>query len=338
MADEKNEKRHPIRVVARRTGLSPELVRIWEKRYGIVAPVRTPTGRRVYSDQDIERLRLVHRATLAGRRVGEVARLSPAELDALIREDERAALSALPSAGRAWTPGGGVASSEEPAPAAATQPTGVAFELVALFADQSLDAMRNLDAPRLEAILSQALVTLGPTAFVEELASPLLKTVGEQWAAGRIEPYHEHLVSALIRQTVTRLFTWQAADVSVPAVVVATPAGQRHEIGAILAASTAWTQGWRVIYLGADLPARNIAQATEQARASVVALSIVYPPDDPLLHAELKAMAHHLPKDVRVVAGGGAAGSYAQTLRQIGAEIAPDLKVFRSMLNSLRGD
>jgi DNA-binding transcriptional MerR regulator len=65
------QKRHPIQVVARRTGLSPDVLRVWEKRYQAVEPGRTKTGRRLYSDDDIERLRLLREATSRGRRIGE---------------------------------------------------------------------------------------------------------------------------------------------------------------------------------------------------------------------------------------------------------------------------
>ena len=72
-ADAIHEKRHPIQVAARRAGLSPHVLRAWEKRYGdVVAPGRSAGGRRLYSDADIERLRLLHEATRAGRRIGDV--------------------------------------------------------------------------------------------------------------------------------------------------------------------------------------------------------------------------------------------------------------------------
>src|SRR5918999_1341804 len=78
---------HPIGVVTRRTGLSPDLLRVWEKRYHVVRPRRSSGGRRLYSDADIERLRLLYRATLAGRGIGQVATLSTPTLAALVRRD-----------------------------------------------------------------------------------------------------------------------------------------------------------------------------------------------------------------------------------------------------------
>src|SRR5918997_5056654 len=82
--------RHPIGVVAERTGLSPDLLRVWERRYQAVEPSRSLDGQRAYSDADVERLRLLRLATLAGRSIRQVARLTSDELARLVREDEAA--------------------------------------------------------------------------------------------------------------------------------------------------------------------------------------------------------------------------------------------------------
>jgi MerR family transcriptional regulator, light-induced transcriptional regulator len=82
--------RHPMRVVTRRTGLSADLLRAWERRYEVVTPARSESGRRLYSDADIERLRLLYRATLAGRTIGQVAELPTDALAALVRRDAAA--------------------------------------------------------------------------------------------------------------------------------------------------------------------------------------------------------------------------------------------------------
>src|ERR687885_222436 len=82
--------RHPMRVVTRRTGLSADLLRAWEKRYDVVKPARSPSGRRLYSDADIERLGLLYRATLAGRSIGHIAALRNDQLARLVRRDAEA--------------------------------------------------------------------------------------------------------------------------------------------------------------------------------------------------------------------------------------------------------
>src|SRR5215218_3968718 len=79
--------RHPISVVVDRTGLSQHLLRVWERRYGAVEPTRGEGGHRLYSDADIERVRLLHAATRGGRTIGQVARLSADALARMVAED-----------------------------------------------------------------------------------------------------------------------------------------------------------------------------------------------------------------------------------------------------------
>src|SRR5687768_1892912 len=108
--------RHPIGVVARRTGLKPDLIRAWERRYGAVEPGRTDTRRRFYSDADIHRLLLLRQVVKTGRGIGQVAQLSNEDLEALIAEEPVAAspgsgTPAGPSTGENW---GGTATPASP--------------------------------------------------------------------------------------------------------------------------------------------------------------------------------------------------------------------------------
>jgi MerR family transcriptional regulator, light-induced transcriptional regulator len=323
-----NRKRHPIKVVARRTGITPELLRVWEKRYALVEPTRTETGRRVYSDADIDRLRLIHRATVSGRRVGEVSGLSNQALEALIEEDEQAVASGIPAGGRGRMSGEAPSEEGDSLPGGGSGAAGTSGA-VELFADECLTAMRDLDSVRLEGVLARALVSLGSVAFIDDFVAPLLRTVGDLWEKGRIDPYHEHLLTGVIRQTVARHFDWQPAGRAARTAVVCTPVGQRHEVGAILAASALTAEGWRVIYLGADLPARDIAIAAQQASADIVALSIVHPENDPQLSSELTLLRARLRQGTKIIVGGAAAGSYSKLLRRVGAQVANDVKSLR---------
>ena len=89
--------RHPIQVVSRRTGVTQDSLRAWEKRYEAVKPHRAPGGRRLYTDADVERLVLLRRVTDAGRRIGQVAGLPTEELAELVAQDEKA-IAAAPRA------------------------------------------------------------------------------------------------------------------------------------------------------------------------------------------------------------------------------------------------
>jgi methylmalonyl-CoA mutase cobalamin-binding domain/chain len=124
---------------------------------------------------------------------------------------------------------------------------------------------------------------------------------------------------------------------SAPGLVVATPAGQLHELGAVMVAAAAANLGWRVTYLGTSLPAAEIAGAALQNRARAVALSLVYPEDDPQLPQELEALRRFLPADMQIVTGGRAAPSYGEVLHHIGAAISLDLDEFSRLLDGMRG-
>lgn len=301
-------KRHPIEVAARRTGLSKDLLRAWERRYAAVDPSRTESGRRLYSDHDIERLSLLRRATAGGRTIGSIAALPERELSSLVRED----LAAGDSPG-----------DHEGEP-------GTALRLEA----DCLAAIEAFDGERLRSILSRAMVRLSPVSFIDELVAPLMRQVGDLWAARDLNPGQEHLASSVVAAALQDVIgILQDPSPRALEVVVATPAGQQHGIGAMLVAASAAAVGWRVTYLGADLPAEDIAAAVRSRDAHALALSVIYPPDDPDLPGELVRIWNTLPARVGVVVGGASAASYAQTVRAIGATLARDLEDLRSFLD-----
>jgi MerR family transcriptional regulator, light-induced transcriptional regulator len=306
-----SRKRHPIQVVARRTGLTVDVLRAWEKRYGVVKPGRSEGGRRLYSDDDIERLRLLRRASRAGRRIGQVASLSSQELAALIREDEREEVEAGPQP-------------------AASETTAAGFFLKACLA-----AMERFDSRELEDVLTRAMVTLGAQVVIEQIAAPLMRRVGEAWSQGDVGPAQEHLASAVLLRAMGELIGAVEPSGAAPNLVAATPAGQDHEFGALFAAATAAAEGWRVTYLGANLPAEDIAAAARETGAEAVVLSIVYPREEKELEEELKELRLTLPPAVPIVAGGAALESYREALDQIEAIQLSSLEELRAALADL---
>jgi methylmalonyl-CoA mutase cobalamin-binding subunit len=118
--------------------------------------------------------------------------------------------------------------------------------------------------------------------------------------------------------------------------VVSTPAGQWHELGALVATATAAAQGWRVTYLGPNLPADDIAAAATQTGAKIVALSIVYPGDDPNVGHELRKLRRFLGANVALLVGGRAAGNYQRVIEEVGAIRVNDIPHLRLELDALR--
>ncbi|MBN2506957.1 MAG: MerR family transcriptional regulator [Verrucomicrobia bacterium] len=302
-----------MKVVTRRTGLSPHLIRIWERRHHAVSPCRSRTNRRLYSDGDVTRLMLLHQATRAGHSIGQIARLTEEELRQLVEQD------------------GGLPRREaEPAPAAAGQESGRDHQ------GEVLAAIRSLDGAQLERALNRATAELGQVAVLTQVVVPLVHRIGELWQEGVLKVAHEHVATAALRTFLGNLGRPRPLPGCAPRLLVTTPPGQVHELGAMLAVVAAGNVGWRVTYLGPSLPAEEVAGAALQHAARAVAVSIVYPEDDPDLGAELMRLRQLLPAEVVLLAGGRAAGAYAHVLGQIGAIRLENLADFQAQLAAIR--
>jgi methanogenic corrinoid protein MtbC1 len=199
-----------------------------------------------------------------------------------------------------------------------------------------LQAIENFDTFALQKALMQASVALSLPDLIDKVVAPLMEKVGEFWQSGAFRVAHEHAVSGVVRTFLGNLrFSKPAAEYA-PTAIVATPAGQLHEIGALMAAVTAASEGWQVIYLGPNLPAQEIALAATKKDAKAVLLSLVYPQDDPFLGDELARLHSLLKAGTAVIVGGRAARAYAQPLQANQAIIVEDLQSLRRELQAVR--
>ena len=290
--------------MSERTGLSPDVLRAWERRYGVVSPVRSPGGQRWYREADVTRLRLLARAVEGGRNIASVAGIASDALAQLVRSDEAAVVA---------------------------RQTPHAFAAQPYLAD-ALGAVELLDSMALEAALRQATLRLSLDELLDGVVAPLVRTTGSRWHAGTMSPAHEHLATSAVRRLLGWITDQNTPSADAPVLLVTTPAGQWHELGAALAAATAAAAGWRVVYLGPNLPAPVIAEACVVSNARAVALSLVFPEDDPLIDGELRALRAALPPAVRIVAGGAATGAYRPALDAIGASVVADLRTLTQWL------
>ncbi len=306
---------HSIKVVALKTGLSSHVIRVWEKRYGAVKPDRTQTNRRLYSEDEIQRLTLLRLATSLGHSISNVAKLTDADLKALVEQDRPDAARALSNQ------------------ASAQSIESVPVESVT---EEAVAAVERLDADALEKILRRASVELGQPALLHQVMVPLIERIGDRWREGSLKVAHEHLATAVIRTFLGSVARSYALPSTAPGLIVTTPAGQLHELGAILVAAAANHHGWRVTYLGPSLPAEEIAGAARQDRARAVGLSIVYPEDDPHLDDELVRLRQLLSPDVAILAGGRAAHCYKSSLENIGAIQLEEIPALYATLERLR--
>ena len=158
----------------------------------------------------------------------------------------------------------------------------------------------------MELELDRASVVFSRTHLIERLLVPLMRRIGDLWHQGTLRPIHEHMASSVVRSFLGGMQGACHPEISAPHVVVTTPARQRHELGALLAAATAAGEGWQVTYLGPDLPPEEIAAAALQKGARAVALSITYPPDDPMLIDDLRRLRRLLGSRTALLVGGRA--------------------------------
>lgn len=303
---------HSIQTVARRTGLTPDVIRAWERRYEAVEPSRSATKRRLYTDDDVQRLLMLRRATLAGRRIGEVARLPLDQLTRLVEEDETAAANVPRAAGAAdGSPGDA--------------------HLTACLA-----ALRAMDTEGLASALRLAARELGTNVLLEDVLVPLLHRVGEGWRDGSLRICHEHLATTLTRSLLDVLRATQLQSFGGPAIVVSTPEGETHELGAMMAALIAAAEGWRVSYLGPDLPSQELVAAVKLQQAKLLALSIVHPQDPEKVRTELGRLRETLPADVTILVGGQGAEGCAGPTADPGLQLVSDLRSLGHTLAALK--
>jgi len=300
---------YPIRVVAQRTGLSPHVIRVWERRYEAVTPERSANGYRQYTESDIDRLRGLRELTEAGHGIGDIAGLGASEIAELL--DQKRAVSGPPSSERLPDAG----PSQLTVPVARSSVRG---------------AVSAWDAARLTAVLREAAVRLPLDVFLEDVLLDLLRGLGHEWKGGQLSPAREHMVSSAVPGVLAWIgerLPGPAADA--PLAVFATPSGARHDLGARVTELVARSAGWRTLLLGGDLPADDIVRAARENDADVVGVSVVYPTDDPAVRHELAMLVRELDGVARLFVGGAGAEGYAEVLDARNVEVFSDLASVR---------
>ncbi|HOJ05784.1 MAG TPA: MerR family transcriptional regulator [Bacteroidota bacterium] len=299
--------KYPIRLASEMSGVSVYVIRAWEKRHRILSPERTTSNRRLYSDRDIERLILLRQLIESGHSIGELATLSSEALMELLAKERTGK----------HVPNPGSSGSSEARD----------------YQGDMLAAVRALDVRSLEDALTQASLHLSQQALIGEVIAPFLESIGRHWQEGTIRIAHEHLATAAVRTFLGSIVASAPRFPNAPTALVCTPVNQLHELGALFAAATVATRGWNVVYLGANLPAEEVAAAVHQLSARMLILGIVFPADDAVLHRDLRRLATLLPDDVAVAAGGRAAGAYAAALASLDAVIIRDLDDLGKLLD-----
>lgn len=273
--DDGGAARLSIGALSRATGIPVETLRTWEHRYGFPEPIRKPSGHRLYPATTVQRLRRVAAAIAKGHRASACVAASEDELASLLE---------------ATTP-------------PVRRPTAVPDEgLEALVA-----AATALDAEHLTRMLLGEWARLGPLDFLAQRAIPLVRHVGDAWSAGQLAIHHEHFLSERLGDVLRTLRLPYDDRARGPVVVCATLPGERHALGLQMAALVAAVAGWRVVYLGTEVPVDQLVRAAASSGARAVAVSLSRLNAAPATRDLLRDVRAGLPPDVALLAGGDGA-------------------------------
>ena len=238
--------------LSRRTGVSAELLRAWERRYGLLHPTRTDGGFRLYSPADERRVSLMRSHLQQGMSAAEAARLTLTEADGDTRDDDEPALRRRAQALR-----------------------------------QALD---DFDESSAQSALDSVLAEFSTETVVTDLVLPYLHELGERWASGEASVGQEHFASQLIRGRLLGLARgWDRG--SGPRALLACAPGEQHDLGLIAFGVALRGRGWRITYLGQDTPLETLAESARSLGPVAIVIASVSPERLSRSQAKLRRLA-----------------------------------------------
>jgi len=295
---------YSIKAVSSLTGLGPETLRAWERRYETVIPARDSNGRRNYSQQDLEKLTLLANLTGQGHAISKVSSMDTEQLHKLLAQS-----NAAPTSDQT------------------------------VFLEQIVDALMQYRIDLCEQLLKRALIAHEPLVYVRDILSPTLNEIGRLWHEDKLSIAQEHMFSAcvtrIILSMVNNLYTLSHNR---PGMLFAAPSAERHEFGLLIASLLAAGQQYNCYYLGADLPGKNIAEAARHLKPAVIVISLINTPPDAETVNQLYALIHSTDTaKIKLWLGGGGA-HYLQEKESLPdrCELITDIDHFNLKLEQLK--
>ena len=253
--------------LSRRSGVSPELLRAWERRYGLVRPARSAGGLRLYSAADVERVRLMRQHLADGLAAAEAASLA----SRAVVGDEARAVALNPASAR----------------------------------DDLADALDRFDEPAAQSILDRLLAVATVDSLLRDVVLPYLRDLGERWTRGDASIAQEHFASSVLRGRLLGLARGWGQGLGPTAVLACLP-GEQHDLGLIAFGLALRARGWRIVYLGTDTPIETVEEVSRRLDPSLVVLVAVNSDRVQPVLAQLRALAgrHRLALGGGAVANG----------------------------------
>jgi DNA-binding transcriptional MerR regulator len=289
-----------ISAVERETGLSKDVLRVWERRYAFPRPLRDDNGERQYTVAEIAKLRAIKRLMDVGMRPGKIIHSTQDELNALA--DARITLRGT-----------------EAAPA-------LERDVLAM--------LRNHDAPALQHVLANLLMRQGLQRFVLDVLTPLNRAIGDAWMRGELQVFEEHLYTEQLQVALRTAINAFPRQTGTPRVLLTTFPGEQHGVGLLMVEALLVPEGAQCISLGVQTPLEDIRRAALAYKAHLVALS--FSAAFPVRQASegLATLRRQLPQTTTLWAGGEMTRRVRKTLP--GVVLIPDLPAVIGALKSWR--
>lgn len=289
-----------ISAAERETGLSKDVLRMWERRYGFPQPTRDANGERVYGAADVAKLRALKRLMDAGVRPGKIIGLDQAALNAMA--DARA-----PSRRESASP-------------------ALERDVLAL--------IKAHDVVALATMLTTLLVRQGLQHFVADTVAPLNRAVGDAWMRGELEVFEEHLYTEQVQVSLRGAINAFPRHAGSPRMLLTTLPGELHALGLLMVEALAVPEGAQCISLGPQTPTEDIRDAALAHKVQIVALS--FSAGFPLRQATegLASLRRELPPAIMLWAGGELTRRVRRTMA--GIVLLPDLTSALTALRSYR--
>lgn len=283
---------YSIKAITTLTGLPAETLRAWERRYAGITPARSDNGRRLYSQQDLEKLTLLAQLTRSGHTISKIAGLNCEALRNLQHSQTLHKDSSRP------------------------------------LLDQVIEAVLDYRIDRCELLLKRALVANEPLEYARDILLPALKKVGELWHEEKLSIAQEHMFTCCVNRIVLSMVnSLQNASTNSPAMLFATPSGEPHECGILLSCLLAAVQQYKCYFLGANLPGKDIIEAAQHLQPDIIVIGLVKTPPEPATIEQLQIV---LTTTLPVWIGGNGAEYWHQHSTLPNCELITDINHFYS--------
>ena len=305
-----SETKHPIQIVSRRTGLSADVIRAWERRYKAVKPSRSSNGRRLYSDNDVKKLMLLQRIISGGRRIGDIAKLNIKTLEDLVESDESATVIKSSLANR--------------------PSTGSVMESF----DGCIEAIGELDANKLINLFEVAYQELGPVFLLEDLFAPLVQHVRDECKLGTFRQSQEKFVVELMQSFLLMNSTKSNKSLN-SKILIISPISHNDNLSMLRLSLVCEDSDWMPVYIGTSISADEILFSYEQGRCDLLMVVIDPNGNQQFLPNELRKI-RSLIKDDEILIFGETTSSYQDVIKETGFTAINNIGELRLALDRLK--